>query len=84
MTALDNPFEESFNRHQRQKGRDPISQKDPVSHLLHKLDDAASACLYHNGSELALKEAFEAVLAHPESTWTRDVLSYRMRKLHYS
>lgn len=68
------------------KARDlPAPKPNPVSDLLRKLDDAVITCLLHEdpSTRAAIHDAFEAVLNHPESTWTRDVLAYRVRQLHY-
>ena len=59
----------------RDKCRDLPTAPSPVSDLLRTLDNAVNARLY---------AAFEAVLDHPQSTWKREVLSYRLRKLFYS
>jgi hypothetical protein len=47
------------------------------------LDYAVIDALNHGGSNDAIDEAFEAVINHPDSTWSRDVLSYRIRQVHY-
>lgn len=67
----------------KDKGRDLPSTPSPVSDLLHQLDLAVIEHLNCDGPYAAVKAAFEAVLAHPDSTWTRDVLQYRVRQLHY-
>jgi hypothetical protein len=47
------------------------------------LDYAVIDALNHGGSNDAINEAFDAVINHPDSTWSRDVLSYRIRQVHY-
>jgi hypothetical protein len=39
--------------------------------------------LNHGGSVAAVNEAFDAVLNHPDSTWSSEVLNYRQRQVHY-
>lgn len=51
--------------------------------LLRRLDIALVMLLNHDGPEEAVDQAFEAVLAHPENTWKRQTLAYRVRQLHY-
>lgn len=67
-----------------EKQRDlPKPKVNEVSKLLHALDCAIIDQLHHNGPQEAVDRAFEAVLEHPESTWKAEVLSYRIRQLHY-
>ena len=67
-----------------QKGRPiPSGPPDPVSHLLRDLDTAVALMLNYNGTEEAVEKARRAVLDHPDSTWTENVLDYRTRQLHY-
>ena len=54
-----------------------------IHELMTALDRAVVSNLNLGGSQEALDEAFEAVLNHPESTWTREVLQYRIRQLYY-
>ncbi len=68
----------------RDKCRDLPTAPSPVSDLLRTLDNAVNARLYGDGPQSAIDDAFEAVLDHPQSTWKREVLSYRLRKLFYS
>ena len=76
---------DAYRDYYREKARDlPVSPPSPVHDLLHALDSAVIAQMYQGGPQSAVNAAFEAVLAHPQSTWTRDVLSYRLRVLHYS
>lgn len=76
---------DDWENYYKEKGRDlPQHPPDPVSDLLQELDNATIAMLNHGGSKIRVEEAFEAVLNHPDSTWKRDVLSYRQRVTHYS
>jgi hypothetical protein len=76
---------DTLQAHYKAKARNITAAKpNPVSDLIHKLDDAVIDALHHGGSTDAIDTAFEAVLTHPESTWTREVLQYRLRQLHYS
>ena len=56
---------------------------DPVSDLLQSLDTATIEMLNLDGSPVKVKQAFEAVLRHPLSTWSEETLNYRQRQLHY-
>ena len=76
---------DAFRDYYREKARDlPVAPTSPVHDLLRILDNAVSEQLYREGPQSAVDSAFEAVLDHPNSTWTREVLSYRLRVLHYS
>jgi len=67
-----------------EKNRDiPKPKVNEVSKLIHQLDCAIIDQLNRDGTQEAIDKAFEAVLSHPESTWTAEVLSYRIRQLHY-
>lgn len=69
----------------KEKARDlPKAQPSPVHALMTKLDAAVVDALYHDGPQANVKEAFDAVINHPESTWKPEVLSYRLRCLYYS
>jgi hypothetical protein len=68
----------------KEKHRDlPKPVSTPVSDLLRRLDVAIIKNLNLGGSQEDVDRAFEAVLSHPENTWTEETLSYRIRQLHY-
>ena len=67
----------------QQKCRDLPDVPDPVSDLLQALDTATIEMLNLDGSPVKVKQAFEAVLNHPLSTWSEETLNYRQRQLHY-
>jgi hypothetical protein len=54
-----------------------------VQDLLQELDTATTNRLNHGGSIERENDAFDAVIQHPESTWTVDVLAYRQRQVHF-
>lgn len=67
-----------------EKKRDlPKATNSLVSTLLHQLDCAIIARDNHGGPQDAVDRAFQAVLDHPENRYTSEVLSYRIRQLHY-
>lgn len=67
-----------------EKHRDlPKATHSPVSDLLRRLDVAIVSQLNLGGPQEAVDRAFQAVLDHPESTYTEEVLNYRIRQLHY-
>lgn len=66
-----------------EKKRDLPTAVSPVSSLLHQLDCAIIHRDNHGGPEEAVDAAFQAVLDHPESNYTAEVLSYRIRQLHH-
>jgi len=67
------------------KERDlPQPQRNEVGKLINRLDCAVVARLYHGGPKEDVTKAIDAVVQHPDSTWTREVLEYRIRKLYYS
>ena len=69
----------------QEKGRDlPQPQRNEVGKLLNQLDTAVVMRMYHDGPKTAVTEAIDAIVQHPDSTWTREVLEYRIRKLYYS
>lgn len=83
MTVADYP--DDLNEYYKAKARDlPTRKRNAVDDLMDALDKAVINALYHNGSNHAIEEAFEAVINHPDSTWSRDVLSYRIRQVHYT
>ena len=51
--------------------------------LLTTLDIATQQRLNDGGSIERENDAFDAVIQHPESTWTVDVLAYRQRQVHF-
>lgn len=75
---------QSLQDHYRAKALDvPVPPPSSVSDLLRQLDRAVIDHLNHGGAYAAVEDATTAVLSHPESTWTPDVLAYRIRQLHY-
>lgn len=67
-----------------EKKRDlPKAAPSLVSTLLHKLDCAIIDRDNHGGPQEAVDRAFQAVIDHPESRYTADVLNYRIRQVHY-
>ena len=66
-----------------EKGRDLPQALSPVADLLEQLDSATIAALNCGGEWSVVNQAFEAVLSHPGNTYTREVLSYRQRQLHF-
>ena len=72
-----------IRQYYQQKCRDLPYTPDPVSDLLQALDTATTEMLNLNGSPVKVKQAFEAVLRHPLSTWSEETLNYRQRQLHY-
>jgi hypothetical protein len=75
---------DDINDYYKAKARDlPTRNRTAVDDLMDVLDNAVIDALHHGGSNDAIHEAFEAVINHPDSTWERDVLSYRIRQVHY-
>jgi len=67
-----------------EKKRDlPKAAPSLVSTLLHQLDCAIIHRDNHGGPQEAVDRAFQAVIDHPESRYTADVLNYRIRQVHY-
>ena len=67
------------------KARDlPQAKHSELSELINQLDSAVVENLYRDGTRQAITQAIDAVVQHPDSTWTREALSYRIRKLYYS
>jgi len=82
MTTAELP--DDLNDYYKAKARDlPTHKRTTVDDLMDALDYAVIDALNHGGSNDAIDEAFEAVINHPDSTWSRDVLSYRIRQVHY-
>jgi len=54
-----------------------------VRELLQTLDHATIDRLNYDGSIERENDAFDAVIQHPDSTWTVDVLAYRQRQVHF-
>ena len=54
-----------------------------IQELLQTLDAATQNRLNHGGAIERENDAFDAVIQHPESTWTVDVLAYRQRQVHF-
>jgi len=82
MTVADYP--DDINDYYKAKARDlPTRNRSCVDNLMDALDYAVIDALHHGGSNDAIEEAFDAVINHPDSTWSRDVLSYRIRQVHY-
>jgi U3 small nucleolar ribonucleoprotein component len=75
---------DDFNEYYKAKAKDlPTSKRTTVDDLIDLLDKATIDMLNHGGSRVKVEEAFDAVLNHPDSTWSRDVLAYRQRQVHY-
>ena len=82
MTVADYP--DDINDYYKAKARDlPTRKRSDVDDLMDALDYAVIDALHHGGSNDAINEAFDAVINHPDSTWSREVLSYRIRQVHY-
>ena len=82
MTTAELP--DDLNDYYKSKARDiPTRDRNSVDDLMDALDYAVIDALHHGGSKDAIEEAFDAVINHPDSTWSRDVLSYRIRQVHY-
>ena len=82
MTTAELP--DDLNDYYKSKARDiPTRDRNSVNDLMDALDYAVIDALHHGGSNDAINEAFDAVINHPDSTWSRDVLSYRLRQVHY-
>jgi hypothetical protein len=82
MTVADYP--DDINDYYKAKARDlPTRKRNSVDDLIDALDTLTIEALNHNGSHAMVDEAFEAVLNHPDSTWSREVLNYRQRQVHY-
>ena len=77
------PTSDIIENYLKEKCCDSVSRPSPVSDLMHKLDNAVVHHL-NGGSIEAITEAFDAVLAHPQSRWNRDTLNYYIRVRHYS
>jgi len=54
-----------------------------VYNLLCKLDTATIDRLNHGGTIAAEDDAFDAVIRHPDSTWSVELLAYRQRQVHF-
>jgi hypothetical protein len=82
MTTAELP--DDLNDYYKAKARDiPQRKRNSVDDLMDALDCAVIDALNHGGSNDAIHEAFDAVINHPDSTWSPDVLSYRIRQIHY-
>jgi hypothetical protein len=82
MTTAELP--DDLNDYYKAKARDlPTRKRNSVDDLIDALDTLTIEALNHNGSHAMVDEAFEAVLNHPDSTWSREVLNYRQRQVHY-
>lgn len=63
---------------------------DPVASLIDRLDELtvdalnASTSAYQGATWYEIGKAFDAVVDHPASRWTRKDLSARQRKLHFN
>lgn len=75
---------DSILEYYEEKKRDlPKAGVSLVSTLLHRLDCAIIHRDNHGGPQDAVDRAFQAVLDHPDNRYTAEVLSYRIRQLHY-
>jgi hypothetical protein len=82
MTTAELP--DDLNDYYKAKARDlPTRKRNTVDDLIDALDDATILMLNHGGSVAAVNDAFDAVLNHPDSTWSSEVLNYRQRQVHY-
>jgi hypothetical protein len=82
MTTAELP--DDLNDYYKAKARDiPQRKRNSVDDLMDALDYAVIDALHHGGSNDAIDEAFDAVINHPDSTWSREVLEYRIRQVHY-
>ena len=82
MTTAELP--DDLNEYYKAKARDiPQCKRNSVDDLMDALDYAVIDALNHGGSNDAIDEAFDAVINHPDSTWSREVLEYRVRQVHY-
>ena len=79
MTDLPDNITAYYRSKQRDIPRRPLPHADFIQQLDHTTVD------YLNGraSEDDVDRAFEAVLAHPQNTFTRETLNYRQRVTHY-
>ena len=75
---------DDINDYYKAKARDlPTRKRTTVDDLMDELDCAVINALNHGGSNDAIDEAFDAVINHPDSTWSKEVLRYRIRQVHY-
>ena len=75
---------DDINDYYKAKARDlPTRKRTTVDDLMDELDCAVINALNHGGSNDAIDEAFNAVINHPDSTWSKEVLGYRIRQVHY-
>ena len=82
MTTAELP--DDLNDYYKAKARDlPTRNRNCVDDLIDALDNATILMLNHGGSVDAVNEAFDAVLNHPDSNWSSEVLNYRQRQVHY-
>ena len=82
MTTAELP--DDLNDYYKAKARDlPTRKRTTVDDLMDELDCAVINALNHGGSNDAIDEAFNAVINHPDSTWSKEVLGYRIRQVHY-
>lgn len=78
---------DDFSAYRAEKRRDApsaASTPSPVAAELTILDAVTTDHLNGRAPWSAVEQAFDAVLAHPQNTWSREVLAYRQRILHYS
>jgi hypothetical protein len=82
MTVAELP--DDINDYYKAKAKDlPKSVCTDLGDLMDALDKAVINAMDHAGSYAKVEEAIEAVLNHPGSTWSREVLNYRLRQVHY-
>lgn len=51
--------------------------------LLQRADNAVRDQLFHDGTQQAIEDAYQEILAHPDNKMSLDVLRYRTRSLFY-
>ena len=75
-----------FSDYLAAKQRDLPTAIDPASPMLQQLDVATSHAMRVDtpAAWFIFDTLFDAVLAYPGSTWTREVLQYRQRQLYFS
>ena len=71
----------------RSKARDlptPLTKPLPTAHLIQQLDQVTIEAINGRATWADVDKAFDAVLSHPQNTFTRELLDYRQRITHNS